>query len=152
MEIERKFLIKTPPSNYSQFPVLFIEQAYLCTDPVIRIRRQNEDYLLTYKSKGLLSREEHNLPLTRESYEHLKAKVDGLVLTKKRYHLPLPTNLTIELDVFEGDYKGLILAEVEFDSEKEALDFIPPQWFDRDVTFSGEFQNSRLSKEKIHVI
>ena len=52
---------------------------------------------------------------------------------------------TIELDVFEGDYEGLILAEVEFPNEQEALSFTAPGWFSRDVTFSGEYQNSRLA-------
>ena len=56
MEIERKFLIKKEklPENLSQYPCLHIEQGYLCTDPVVRIRRQNDEYYLTYKSKGLL--------------------------------------------------------------------------------------------------
>ena len=59
MEIERKFLIKKEqlPENLSQYPCLHIEQGYLCTDPVVRIRRQDDEYYLTYKSKGLLSRE-----------------------------------------------------------------------------------------------
>lgn len=101
-----------------------------------------------YKGKGLLSREEYNLPLNKEAYEHLLAKADGIILTKKRYMIPVPGNdhLTIELDVFEGHYDGLILAEVEFASEEEAKAFNPPAWFGEDVTFSGEYHNSRLSK------
>ena len=49
MEIERKFLIKKEklPENLSQYPCLHIEQGYLCTDPVVRIRRQNDEYYLT---------------------------------------------------------------------------------------------------------
>ena len=62
--------------------------------------------------------------------------------------IPVPGNdpLTIELDVFGGHYDGLILAEVEFASEEEAKAFNPPAWFGEDVTFSGEYHNSRLSK------
>ena len=67
------------------------------------------------------------------------------VLSKRRYLIPWESH-TIELDVFDGTYQGLILAEVEFNTEEEALSFVPPAWFDRDVTFTGEFQNSRLSK------
>lgn len=148
MEIERKYLIKKPLEHYEQYPFHQIEQAYLCTDPVVRIRRQDEEYWLTYKSKGLLSREEYNLPLNAGAYEHLRAKADGTVLTKRRYLIPIVgTELIIELDVFEGKYEGLILAEVEFEDEKSAHEFCPPPWFGRDVTFSGEYQNSRLSMQ-----
>lgn len=147
MEIERKFLIKQIPEGCTSFPCRQIEQAYLNTDPVVRVRRDNDDYYLTYKGKGLLSREEYNLPLNKEAYKHLLTKADGIILTKKRYMIPVPGNdhLTIELDVFEGHYDGLILAEVEFASEEEAKAFNPPAWFE-DVTFSGEYHNSRLSK------
>ena len=148
MEIERKFLIKQIPEGCTSFPCRQIEQAYLNTDPVVRVRRDNDDYYLTYKGRGLLSREEYNLPLNKEAYEHLLAKADGIILTKKRYMIPVPGNdhLTIELDVFEGHYNGLILAEVEFASEEEAKAFNPPAWFGEDVTFSCEYHNSRLSK------
>ena len=148
MEIERKFLIKQIPEGCTSFPCRQIEQAYLNTDPVVRVRRDNDDYYLTYKGKGLLSREEYNLPLNKEAYKHLLAKADGIILTKKRYMIPVPGNdhLTIELDVFEGHYDGLILAEVEFAGEEEAKEFNPPAWFGKDVTFSGEYHNSRLSK------
>lgn len=147
MEIERKYLINTPPQDYQQYPCHQIEQAYLCTEPVVRIRRQDDKYWLTYKSEGLLAREEYNLPLTKEAYVHLLKKADGILMCKRRYLIPLAeTDLMIELDVFEGHYQGLRLAEVEFATEEDAIAFVPPDWFGEDVTFSGEYQNSRLSK------
>ena len=90
MEIERKFLIEKEnlPENLASYPCHRIEQGYLCTSPVVRIRRQDDDYFLTYKSKGLMSREEYNLPLTAEAYEHLKPKADGILITKDRYVIP----------------------------------------------------------------
>ena len=147
MEIERKYLVSEPPADYLSWDCRFIEQAYLCTEPVVRIRQEDDSFYLTYKGKGLLSREEYNLPLTREAYAHLLPKADGVVLTKKRYLIPLDgsDHLTIELDVFEGRYAGLILAEVEFTSEEEAMAFQAPEWFGRDVTFTREYQNSRLA-------
>lgn len=148
MEIEKKYWIAKVPFDYTAYPCRIIEQAYLSTAPVVRVRKEDDQYYLTYKSKGLMVREEYNLPLTRESYEHLLKKVDGKVLSKKRYLIPIEhTNLTIELDIFEGDYKGLLLAEVEFPDEKAANTFTPPDWFTKDVTFSGEYQNSRLAME-----
>ena len=65
MEIERKYLIKKLPEDLAQYPHMEMEQAYLCTEPVVRVRKEGEDYVLTYKSKGLMVREEYNLPLTK---------------------------------------------------------------------------------------
>lgn len=148
MEIERKYLIEKEqlPADLESYPFHKIEQGYLCTSPVVRIRRQDDDYFLTYKSKGLMAREEYNLPLTQEAYEHLKSKADGLVISKTRYLLPEKDGLTIELDVFHADYEGLFLAEVEFPSEEAANSYTPPAWFGRDVTFSSDYHNSTLSK------
>lgn len=146
MEIERKFLIKKLPDNLTSYKARKIEQAYLCTDPVVRVRRDNDDYYLTYKSKGMIVREEYNLPLTKESYGHLLAKADGNIITKTRYEIPEKDNLTIEFDVFEGKFDGLLLAEVEFASEEEALAYIPPEWFGEDVSNSTKYHNSTLSR------
>lgn len=148
MEIERKFLINPEqlPAGLEKYPCLKIEQGYLCTAPVVRIRRQNDEYYLTYKSKGLLSREEYNLPLTKEAYLHLKQKADGIVITKTRYLLPEKDGLTIELDVFHDVYQGLLLAEVEFPTEEAANAYTPPLWFGEDVTFSSQYHNSFLSR------
>ena len=148
MEIERKFLIKKDrfPDNLAQYPCHEIEQGYLCTEPVVRIRRQDEDYYLTYKSKGLMAREEYNLPLTRNAYLHLRPKADGLVISKTRYLIPEKNGLTIELDVFHQEYEGLLLAEVEFPSQEEAESYCPPDWFGEDVTFSSRYHNSTLSR------
>lgn len=144
MEIERKFLIQQLPGQLEQYPCLEIQQAYLSTKPVVRVRRQNAEYYLTYKSSGLLAREEYNLPLTKESYEHLKTKADGIIISKKRYCIPY-LSYTIELDLFDGALQGLILAEVEFPDKQKALDFIPPDWFAREVTYDACYQNSYLA-------
>ena len=151
MEIERKFLIKKEnlPENLEQFSSHRIEQGYLCTSPIVRIRRQDDEYILTYKSKGLMSREEYNLPLTKDAYEHLKQKADGIVISKTRYLIPEKNGLTIELDVFHEVYEGLLLAEVEFSSEEEANSYVAPEWFGEDVTFSSEYHNSTLSKKAL---
>ena len=145
MEIERKFLVRTLPDNLSKYPCRQIEQAYLCTGPVVRIRHLDEEYILTYKSGGMMARQEVELPLTKESYEHLREKADGTIITKKRYVIPLTDRLTIELDLFEGMLTGFIMAEVEFSSVEEAKAFIPPEWFGKDVTFLSDFHNSHLS-------
>ena len=145
MEIERKFLITELPENLTQYNCRRIEQGYLCTAPVVRIRRQDEEYYLTYKSKGMMVREEYNLPLTAEAYAHLREKTDGNLISKQRYLIPLNDTLTAELDIFDAPFAPLMLAEVEFSSEEEANSFVPPAWFGEDVTFSGKYHNSYLS-------
>ena len=153
MEIERKYLIDKDkiPFNLSDFPSHIIEQAYLCTSPVVRVRKEDDNYYMTYKGKGLMVREEYNLPLTADAYEHLLKKADGNIITKTRYLIPLSSNnlnkdLLIELDVFKGVFKGLYLAEVEFSTEEDADNFTPPDWFGEDVTLDGTYHNSKMSQ------
>ena len=149
MEIERKYLVKILPDHLEQYPCRQIEQGYLSTNPVVRIRRSNDRYILTYKGKGLMVREEYNLPLNEESFTHLKEKIDGLLIQKRRYLIPLAEKYTIELDVFAAPFEGLWLAEVEFPSEEQANAFTPPEWFGEEVTWSSEYHNSTLSQKKL---
>ena len=162
MEIERKFTVKELPENLEQYPCHIIEQAYLNTDPVVRVRRQDDEYYMTYKGKGLLAREEYNLPLNEASYYHLKDKADGNVISKKRYVIPITdpvfasdyvktidqTSLYVELDVFNAPFAPLIIAEVEFPSEDMANAFRPLDWFDQDVTHDPTYHNSNMSKRE----
>ncbi len=163
MEIERKFTVKSLPENLEQYPCHIIEQAYLNTDPVVRIRRQDDDYYMTYKGKGLLAREEYNLPLNELSYYHLRSKADGNVISKKRYVIPIeqPTflsdfernidqiSLCVELDIFEAPFAPLVIAEVEFPTEDLANAFLPLDWFDQDVTKDPAYHNSNLSRREL---
>ena len=148
MEIEKKYLLKELP-DLSSCEHHKIEQAYLCTGPVVRVRREDEKYYMTYKGSGLMSREEYNLPLTVESYEHLKKKADGNIISKTRYLIPLGVNkLVAEVDIFEKPFAPLIMAEVEFESEEQANAFEAPEWFGEEVTFDGRYHNSYMSKMK----
>lgn len=165
MEIERKFTVKKLPETLSAYPCHIIEQAYLNTDPVVRIRRQDDSYYLTYKGKGLMAREEYNLPLNEPSYLHLLEKADGSVISKKRYVIPIVApafdmtllsdaevdidqiSLCVELDIFEPPFAPLVIAEVEFPDEKTAEAFLPLDWFSQDVTNDPAYHNSNLSKQ-----
>jgi len=144
-EIERKFLIKKLPDRLEEYPYHVMEQGYLNTAPVVRVRKEDGDYYLTYKGKGFIEREEYNLPLTEEAYLHLIQKADGKIIRKKRYLIPYE-KYTIELDLFEEPFKPLIVAEVEFSSLEEANAFIPPEWFSEDVTGDYHYSNSYLSR------
>ena len=141
MEIERKYLIEELPKGYQEFPHVNIEQGYLSTEPVVRIRRSDDDY---FKDKKFME----NRVITKESYEHLRTKIDGILIHKIRYQIPFEA-YTIELDVFLDDLAPLCLAEVEFDTMEQAENFIPPSWFKEDVTFAGKYNNSNLSRGKV---
>ena len=148
MEIERKFLVAQLPDNLDNYNCGYIEQGYLSTKPVVRVRRDNDDYYLTYKGSGMMAREEYNLPLTKDSYEHLIKKADGNIITKKRYEIPDGNGYTIELDIFEGAFNGTVIAEVEFNTIEEADNYIMPEFFTEDVTNNPEYHNSNMSKKK----
>ncbi len=145
MEIERKYLADPSALNLADHPALQMKQGYLFTDPVLRIRQENDAFVLTVKSGGLLKREEFELSLTREQFDNMSGSVKGCFIEKTRYLIPYEP-YTIELDVFHGALDGLIYAEVEFPSEEEALAFTPPSWFKKEVTEDGSFTNASLSR------
>ena len=122
MEIERKFVPVKLPDNLESYPHTRIEQGYLCTAPVVRVRRDGDSYYMTYKGAGMMIREEYNLPLTKEAYEHLIVKADGTVISKTRYRIPIGNDLTADKS------------------------FIPPKWFGEDVTLDPRYHNSNMSK------
>ncbi len=163
MEIERKFTLKKLPDDLESYPCHIIEQAYLCTSPVVRVRKEDDNYYMTYKGKGLMAREEYNLPLNESAYQHLLSKADGNIISKKRYVIPLESprfksdylplimpQLVIELDVFAAPFAPLIMAEVEFPDVDMANAFIAPDWFDQDVTNDPAYHNSNMSRANIH--
>ena len=154
MEIERKFKVKELP-DLTERDCVLIEQAYIAVSPVIRIRKKetvladgsigSAKYILTIKSGGMMAHEEYELEMTAEEYETLTKKVEGNIITKRRYLLPLDDGLTVELDIFEGAFDGLVIAEIEFPDEKTAESYIPPEYFGEDVTFDGRYHNNKLS-------
>lgn len=147
MEIEKKYLINLEISELAKYPYDIIIQGYISTDPVIRIRQKNKSFYITYKSKGLMIRNEFEDKISRKQFESLKPKIDYNLISKKRYYVPITNNLTGEVDVFENQLEGLVMAEVEFASEEEANNFIAPNWFIKEVTYNPMFQNSNLCKE-----
>lgn len=149
MEIEKKFLVKQLPDNLENYPHSRMTQSYISRSPVIRLRKIEKEsitsFVLTIKSGGLAVRQEFELPLQETDYERLFQKVEGRVLQKVRYLIPLSDGYTAELDIFEGELAGLQLVEVEFPSV-EAMDlFEAPDWFGEDVSASAQYHNSVLS-------
>lgn len=155
-EIERKYKVKSLP-NLSLYEKVEISQGYLNinSEPTLRIRKYNDDYFLTYKCT---SREdkmsecnvctEYELPITKEAFCHLKEKIDGNMIVKMRYMIPLENGLTIELDVFKGTLEGLVIAEIEF---KGDYDFDKPKWLGEEVTKDKRYRNSYLALGNVNI-
>ena len=146
VEIERKWMPDKIPEEINGIPGKDIIQGYLCTDPVVRIRKEGDKYTLTYKESGTVAREEYNLGLNEEAFMHLLPKCDGILIEKTRYRVGLSDDLTAEVDLFHGTYEGRIYVEVEFRSEEEANAFCPPVWFGMEVTGLKGYSNAALSE------
>jgi adenylate cyclase len=154
MEIERKFLVDEPP-NLSGCESKSIEQGYLTLADAgaeVRLRRTDRDALvLTVKGGTGRSRVEEELDLDASAFDSLWPLTEGRRIRKARYVLPRD-ELEIELDVFEGELEGLVVAEVEFDSDDAADSFDPPEWFGDEVTGDDRYLNETLAtKGRPHV-
>ena len=149
MEIEKKFLIAKMP-DLSKFTCHEIEQAYLNRNTVFRIRKWDDKYIFTYKTKhdradNLIVNTEIEEEIPKSAYLHLRDKADNYYISKTRYIIPLEDGLKGELDVFHGRLEGLTFIEVEFPSEEAALSFKAPDWFGADVSGDSHYRNGFLS-------
>lgn len=145
MEIEYKFLVKNCP-NLKDYPSRQISQAYISSNPVIRLRQMEQAYFLTVKSSGHIAREEFELSLTKEQYDLLLLKAEDFPIKKERYYIPLAAGLTAELDVYHGHLEGLYTVEVEFASMEDAKAFVAPDWFGEDISLDSRYKNNILAK------
>lgn len=143
MEIERKFLVKELPSlagvRHSK-----IKQGYFSISPEKRVRRLDSKYYITEKGEGDMVREEREWEIDKSEAERCFAMSKTYIIEKTRYYLPYG-EYTVELDVYEGKHSGLIVAEVEFKSEGQAINFVPPAWFGADITCDKSYKNMMLA-------
>lgn len=150
IEIERKFLVKTNEFKNLAVSSINIKQAYLSKDPhrTVRIRIKNKQAFLTIKgisSASGMSRFEWEKELTLEEGEMLFQLALPTVIVKTRYIVPQGA-LSFEVDVFEGDHHGLILAEIELASESTSI--VLPPWIGEEVTGDQRYYNSYLSSKE----
>ena len=145
MEVERKFLVAAEP-DLEGTESDEIVQGYLAvgSDGEVRLRRKGEKLVLTAKRGSGLARDEAEIELARADFELLWPLTEGRRLHKRRHLIPRG-GLTIELDVYEGDLEGLVVAEIEFSSESEAGSFEPPEWLGEDVTGDERYLNETLA-------
>ena len=147
MEVERKFLVGELP-DLSGSEATEIEQGYLAVgaDGEVRLRRKGESLLLTAKRGGGLSREEAEVEIDRDAFERLWAMTEDRRLHKRRHVVP-HDDLQIEVDLYAGDLDGLVVAEIEFDSEEAAREFEPPDWLGDEVTGDERYLNETLATQ-----
>jgi adenylate cyclase len=147
IETERKFLIK---GEFRHLAVKKIEilQAYLTAAPdkTIRLRITDETAFLTVKTKAKrdsISRHEWEVEIpVKDAWEMMEICIPGRVV-KTRYHVPAGKH-TFEVDVFHEKNEGLIVAEIELDSDNEYFD--RPEWLGEEVTGNPAYFNSNLTK------
>ena len=145
IEIERKFLVKEKPFHLEK-KSLHIRQGYIVNDQkqVIRVREKGDEYFLTVKGNNIgISRLEFDFPISKEDAEELlKHFCKTTMIDKTRHYIEFKGH-TWEVDEFHGDNEGLVVAEIELDSEDE--DFSIPEWIGEEVTPHERYYNMNLA-------
>ena len=147
IEIERKFLVLNTDFIALATAKNRIVQGYLNSNPerTVRVRIKGNKGFLTIKGKGNESgttRLEWETEIPLDEAEKLISLCENGVIDKIRYEI-LSGKHTYEVDVFEGENAGLLMAEIELDSENEA--FEKPNWLGQEITGDNRYYNAYLS-------
>ena len=148
IEIERKFLVASNAFKSDALRKNHIAQGYLSahTERTVRVRIKGEKGYLTIKGEsnetGLSRFEWEKEILVAEAKQLLELCEKG-VIEKIRYEIQVGEHL-FEVDEFLGENKGLVIAEVELQSESEI--FEKPSWLGIEVTQDHRYYNSYLSQ------
>lgn len=148
LEIERKFLVKSTDFKKEFFDKKQIKQGYLNSNKnrTVRIRISDNKAYITIKgisNKTGTTRFEWEKEIEKKEAEQLLLLCEPAIIDKIRYLVKIE-NHTFEIDEFFGDNDGLIVAEIELNSENET--FIKPEWLDKEVTGIKKYYNASLSK------
>lgn len=148
-EIERKYIVASLPAGFDAAAGTRYQQGYLAIDDEralsVRLRREGEAFRLTIKQGRGEVRTEVELPMSASQFGALWGEAAEASLEKTRYVVPVG-KLEAEVDVFDGRLDGLMLVEVEFESEADARGFTPPEWFGDDVTDDPRYLNQNLAR------
>ncbi len=145
IEIERKFLVKEKPFSIAKRS-LKINQGYIINEKskVIRVREKGDDYFLTIKGNNIgISRLEYDFPISKEDAKELIFHFCKTTLIEKTRHYIEHEEHTWEVDEFHGKNNGLIVAEIELESEDEK--FEKPDWVGEEVTQDDRYYNMNLA-------
>lgn len=145
-EIERKFLLTS--DDYRQYSVpVYYRQAYLSVEPerTVRVRVVGDEAFLTIKGKSdnaTRTEFEYKIPLD-DAIHLLDHLCKNPIIEKHRYKVPID-GLVWEIDEFYGENEGLIVAELELQSEDQP--FQKPEWVGKEVTGDPRYFNANLIK------
>lgn len=147
LEIERKFLVTSQDFKKEALRKNHIAQGYLNSNPerTVRVRIKGEIGFLTIKGKGNetgMTRFEWETKIALADAKNLIQLCENGVIDKIRYEVEID-NHTFEVDEFFGDNEGLIVAEIELNSEDEI--FEKPTWLGQEVTNNEQYYNAYLS-------
>jgi adenylate cyclase len=146
-EIERKFLVQQVAWDALEKPLpIAIQQGYIFADESksVRIRRKGDKAFLTIKqSVSEIVREEFEYAIPVEDATYMLEKMANAVISKGRYEIAYEGHLW-EVDVFEGDNEGLIVAEIELKHDREA--FEKPSWLGEEVSNDPRYLNVHLAE------
>ena len=146
IEIERKFLVLNDDWRSGVKKNRRIEQGYIAVNErcAVRVRVADGDAWLNVKSSGLdIARNEFEYSISLDDAEEMLLKFcAGCSVVKTRYYIPHGDH-TWEVDVFDEQNKGLVLAEIELQSETEAFNL--PSWVGREVSGDARYLNSNLA-------
>lgn len=154
-EIERKWKLPAVPewirkAPYTKVLCVFVEQAYLVAEPEleIRLRRWGDRYSMTKKRGNGLVREEKEVPIGKDLFCNTVGLLEGRVVKKHRFIAQVGA-CRLEIDDYQDDLAGLVILEVEFETEEEAQQFVLPSncGFEEaeEVTGRPEFSNKNLA-------
>jgi adenylate cyclase len=144
LEIERKFLIKNDSWKNEIKKTVSIRQGYLNSEVerTVRIRIQGEQGVLTIKGKNQnVTRKEFEYQIPLDDALNLLSMCEKPIIEKTRFLIP-SNRSTWEIDVFDGENKGLVIAEIELTSEEESFDI--PNWLGEEVSSESKYYNSSL--------
>ncbi len=149
MEIERKFLVSSPPESIGRHAGVRIEQGYLAIaeEVEVRLRRAGSTTRLTVKGGRGDVRDEFEIGVDPQVFEAIWPLTEGRRLQKTRRRMPLKDGLIAEVDYFEGALEGLVVAEVEFESEAAEHEFDPPGWLGEELTGDHRYAGQSLATE-----
>lgn len=148
IEIERKFLVSSDAFKTKAFKENTIAQGYLSSVPerTVRVRIKGDKGFLTIKgasNESGLSRFEWEKEIPLDEATALLKLCEKGVIDKTRFEVKME-NHVFEIDEFHGENEGLVMAEIELESETET--FEKPNWLGKEVTNDNRYYNSYLSK------
>jgi adenylate cyclase len=148
LEIERKFLVERAPARWKRHASSLIVQGYF---PVtgkeleVRLRRKGPQHFITIKVGRGRRRLEEEIEIPKSKFRALWPLTGTARISKRRYKIPCGGH-TIEMDMYGGRHRGLITADVEFDSVRASRSFQPPDWLGREITGSRQYANEHLAR------